>query len=79
MGLSMCALACVLRQKWAWAGVMLGLAFTAQPFVLLVAAVLIVVVPNRERLRFILGAAVAIAVVVAPLAIVTSGRALRWS
>jgi hypothetical protein len=79
IGLALCSLAFTVQRKWVWAGVMLGLAFLSNPFVLLVAAVLIVVVPNRDRIRLALGAVAAIAIVVVPLAILTSGRALKWS
>ena len=79
VGLALCSLAFAIRGKWAWAGALLGLAFLSNQFVLLVAAPMVVVVPNRARLRFILAGAAAVVVVVAPLAIVTSGRAIKWS
>lgn len=79
IGLTLCSLAFALRLKWTWAGVVLGLALMSQPFVLLVAAVLIVVVPNKDRVRFALAGVATVAFIVAPLALVTSGRALKWS
>jgi hypothetical protein len=79
IGLALCSLAFALRQRWIWAGVMLGLAFTSQSFILLIAAVLIVVVPNKDRIRFALASVVTVVFIVAPLALVTSGRALKWS
>jgi hypothetical protein len=79
IGLVMGSLAFAIRGKWAWAGVLLGLAFLSNQFVLLVAAPILVVVPNRDRVRFMVGGLAAVVVVVAPLALVTSGRAIKWS
>jgi hypothetical protein len=79
IGLALCSLAAVLRGKWAWAGVMLGLAFLSNQFVLLIALPLVVVVPNQARIRLVLSGIVTFALIVAPLAIITSGRALKWS
>lgn len=79
IGLALSSLALALRQKWSWAGVMLGLALMSNQFVLLVAAVLIVVVPNKDRIRFALAGMATVAFIVAPLAVITSGRALKWS
>ena len=79
IGLALCCLASALRHRWIWAGVMLGLAFTANTFVLIIAAVLIVVVPNKDRLRFALASVATVALIVAPLAVITSGRAFKWA
>lgn len=69
-------LACVLRGRWGWAGVFLGLALTSQQFPWLSLAPLVVVAPANRRFRLAGGAIVAIAVVVAPFIVVTSGRAI---
>ncbi len=79
LGLALCTLAFAIRGKWAWAGALLGLAFLSNQYVLLVAAPLIVVMPSRARARFGAAALAAVVVIVAPLAIVTSGRAIKWS
>jgi hypothetical protein len=77
MGLILGALACVRRDSWAWAGVLLGLAVLCQQFALLAAVPLVVVAPPHRRLRFA-GAALGVAALVAvPLIVVTSGRVVR--
>jgi uncharacterized membrane protein len=76
-GLALGALACVRRDRWVWAGVLVALALTSQQFALLVLVPLIVVVPQKFRARFV-GATMATFVLVAvPLLAITSGRALR--
>lgn len=77
MGLALIGLALFLRQRWIWAGVLLGLAFTAQPFAVLVFAPLLVVAPRRVRANFAASALAAVAVVSVPVIIATSGRAFR--
>jgi hypothetical protein len=79
LGLALGSLAFALRRQWMWSGVMLGLAFTSQSFVLIIAAVLIVVVPKKDRVRFALASVATVVFIVAPLAALTSGRALKWS
>jgi hypothetical protein len=79
ISLALCSLAFVLRRQWIWSGVMLGLAFTSQSFVLLIAAVLVVVVPGKDRIRFALASVATVVLIVAPLALITSGRAFKWS
>ena len=76
MGLMLGSLACVLRGRWGWAGVLLGLALTAQQFPWLALAPLMVVAPTSRRFRLGGGAIVAAAIVDIPLIVVTSGRAL---
>ena len=77
MGLVLGCLALVLRGRWGWAGVMLGLAFTSNQFVILAAAPLIILAPGRERIRMSLGSLGAFALVVAPMMVITSGRVWR--
>lgn len=79
MGLVLWGLAYVLRCKWVGAGILMGLAFTAQPFAVLVAAPLMVIAPKSQRLRFIASALSIVTVISAPLVILTSGRALKTS
>ena len=52
-GLVLGALACVRRDRWVWAGVLVALALTSQQFALLVLVPLIVVVPQKFRARFV--------------------------
>ena len=54
MGIAVAAAACALRDKWLAAGLLVALAVLAQPFGLLVAIPLLVVVPpGRRRLEYI--------------------------
>ena len=77
MGLALGGLACVLRGRWVWAGVLLGLAITSQQFALLVLAPLIFVVPPHRRVRLV-GSAIGMwSIVVVPMLAITSGRAFR--
>ena len=77
MGLVLGGLACVRRDWWIWAGILLGLAVTSQQFALLVAAPLGVLAPTNRRVRFAGSTIGAAAFVIVPLIAVTSGRALR--
>jgi len=77
MGLILAGLACGLRKRWVWAGVLLGLACLAQQYALLVAAPLLVIAPGRERLKYAGGAAVGVAVIAVPFIVATSGRAIK--
>jgi hypothetical protein len=77
MGLLLCAVAASLRQRWWWCGIFLGLACCAQPYAVLVGAVLLVVAPGRDRVRFSASALIAAAAVDIPFIVATSGRALR--
>jgi hypothetical protein len=79
MGLAFGGLACARRGSWMWAGVWLGLAITSQQFAFLVLVPLMVVVPNNRRIRFTGAAAAAAAFIVVPLAVITSGDALKWA
>ncbi len=79
IGLVMSSLGFFVQRRWIWAGAMIGFACTAHPFALLAAAVLLVVIPNKERIRFAVSGVAAVALIVVPLAVVTSGRALKWS
>lgn len=67
MGLSLAGLACALRSRWGWAGVLLALAVLTQQYTLLIAAPLLVVAPRKSRPSFVLAAVVTAVVVVVPL------------
>jgi hypothetical protein len=77
LGLVLGGVACAQRGSWAWAGVLLGLAFTTQQFALLALAPLLVVAPRNRRLWCLAAAVAAAAIVIVPLVALTSGRALR--
>jgi hypothetical protein len=77
MGLALGSLAFILKDRWAWAGVLMGVAFSTNQFVLLMAAALFVIVPNHRRLRFVVGAIGAAIVIDLPVVVVSQGRALK--
>jgi hypothetical protein len=77
MGLILIGVSCAQRDKWMWAGVLAGLAFASQQFALLAVALLFVIVPTKRRVAFSLSAVATFAVIVIPLAALSSGRALR--
>jgi hypothetical protein len=76
-GLALGSLACVRRGRWGWAGVLLGLALTSQQFALLVIAPLFIVMPAKRRVKFSVATVAAAALVVLPVLVLTSGRALK--
>jgi hypothetical protein len=77
MGFILGAMALVRRGSWAWAGVLLGLAVMSQQFALLGIAPLLILAPTNRRVRFISSVVLTATVIVTPLAIFTSGRALK--
>lgn len=77
MGLILGGVACSLKKRWFWVGVLLGLAFCSQQFALLVIAPLIIIAPTQGRIRLGAGALLAAALVDVPLLVATSGRAAR--
>ncbi len=80
MGLCLGALACTRRGWWVWAGVLIALAVSSQQFSLLVAAPpLLVLVPAHRRVPFIGAAIITTVVLIVPLTVLTSGRAVRNS
>src|ERR1700722_12924191 len=79
MGLILGSLACALRGKWAWAGILIGLAFTSNQFALLVAAPLFVLVPRKSRVALTGAAVAAVALISLPVIILTSGDAFKAS
>jgi len=76
MGLILGGVACARRDSWVWAGVLLGLAVTSQQFALLVLAPLFVVAPVHQRIRYAGAAIGAAAMIILPMVVATSGRAL---
>jgi hypothetical protein len=77
LGLTLGGLACVRRGKWAWAGVLLGLAFTSQQYVILIAAALLVLAPRSQKVRFTIAAIGSVLVVVVPLVVYDKTSAFR--
>jgi hypothetical protein len=75
MGFAFGGVACVRRDSWAWAGVLLGLALMTQQFSLLVIVPLVVVAPSNRRVRFSLATIVTAGLIGGPLILVTSGQA----
>lgn len=71
------ALACFLKDRWVMAGVLLGLAFTAQQFSLLVALPLLLLIPRSKRVEYVIGAITAVLIIDLPLIIVSSGRGIK--
>ena len=74
MGLLLGSMACVRRGRWAWAGVLVALAVMSQQFALLALAPLAILAPSNRRVRFIGAAAATAVLILAPLALLTSGR-----
>jgi hypothetical protein len=77
MGFALAATACALRSQWIAAGILITLALLTQQYTLLVAIPLFVVAPRAQKVSFLVAAAVTAAVLAIPLAIVTSGSAIR--
>ena len=75
VGLALCAMACVERRNWVWAGVFLGLAVTSQQFALLVLVPLLVVLPRNGRWRMLLASAGSWLIVAVPFVVASvNGR-----
>jgi len=77
LGLSLSAMACARRDRWLMAGVLIALAVLSQQFALLVAAPLFVLAPAARKIRLTGAAVLTGVIVVLPLTVFTSGRALR--
>lgn len=77
MGLSLSGLACVLRRRWVWAGVLLGFAVMTQQFALLVLVPVVIVAPSYQRVRVAVAAVGASALLLVPLSVETSGRVIK--
>jgi uncharacterized membrane protein len=77
MGLALGGIACVRRDRWALAGVLLAIAVLSQQFALLVAIPLFVIAPGHRRMRFALAGIGTSAVVVLPIVASTSRAVAR--
>ena len=77
MGLVLSALACARCHRWVFAGVFLGLAATSQQFAVLALAPLVVIVPRNRRIGFVGAAVVAGMLMILPVVVATSGRAIN--
>lgn len=78
MGLGLLAVACALKDKWFWAGILVALAVLTQQYALLMAIPLLVVAPWSRKLSFVGGGALTVLAVVIPVMILTSGKAARF-
>jgi hypothetical protein len=76
MGLILAGISCVLRGKWIWAGVFLGLAFTAQQFALLAIAPLLLIAPRHLLTKFVGAAAASVGAIVILLSALVSTKAI---
>ena len=76
LGLILGGMACFRREKWVWAGVLLGLAVTSQQFAILALVPLVAVAPGFGRWKLAASSVVAWGAVTLPMVAVTSGRAL---
>ncbi len=77
MGLALGGLACVLRRRWVWAGILLGFAVMTQQFALLVLVPVVIATPSNQRVRIFVASVCTSAVLVLPLSIETSGRVIK--
>jgi hypothetical protein len=76
LGLALAAMACARRQRWLTAGILLALAVLSQQFALLVAVPLFVLAPRARKFRLTCAALLTGLIVVLPLMVLSSGRAL---
>jgi len=79
IGLALGSVACMKRGRWGWTGALMALAFATNQFVLLLAVPMIILIPAAQRLRTILVGVATSAVILLPMIVLTSGRALRYS
>lgn len=77
MGLILSGVASAIRGRWVLAGVLMGLALTSQQFALLVLVALLIIAPRLDRVKMAVAMVVTWGLIVFPLMLVTSGRALR--
>jgi hypothetical protein len=77
LGLALGSLACALRGRWAWAGILIGLAFTSNQFALLFAGPMLVLAPRQWWIKFTGAAAAAVALISVPVIVLTSGDAFK--
>ena len=77
MGLALGGIAASLRRHWIVSGVLFALALLSQQFALLALLPLLVVVPQRQLVKFVGAVVGTVAALVLPLLVLTSGRALQ--
>lgn len=77
LGLSLIGLSFVRRDRWLWAGLFLGVAFTSQQFAVLLIVMVMALAPRSRYLKLFGGLALGVAVIDLPIVIATSGRAFR--
>jgi len=75
MGLALGSLACALRGRWAWAGILIGCAFTSNQFALLFVGPMFVLVPGKWRIKFVTAAVAVASLISVPIIVLTSGQA----
>ena len=73
MGLVLASLACARRDAWIGSGAFIALAVLSQQFALLVAMPLLVLVPARRRVHFVVAALASAVAVIFPLLITELG------
>jgi Glycosyltransferase family 87 len=74
MGLALASVACVRRDAWVGAGILIALAVLSQQFAVLVAVPLLVVAPIHRRASFAVAGLATAALVALPLLIASSGH-----
>jgi hypothetical protein len=79
IGFALGSIACLKRERWAWTGALMALAFATNQFVLLLAVPMIVLIPSSKRLRTVVAGLVTSAIIFLPIIVLTSGRALRYA
>lgn len=77
LGLILIGTALLLRGRWLWCGVLLGLALCSQQFALLAAAPLFVLAPRAARWRVAVGVAVSLLLVDGSIVIAAHGRGVK--
>lgn len=79
IGFALGSVACMKRGRWEWTGALMALAFATNQFVLLLAVPIIVLIPSAKRIRTVLAGVLTSAIILLPIIVLTSGRALRYA
>lgn len=79
IGLALGSVVCMMRGRWVWTGALMALAFETNQFVLLLAVPMIILTPPAKRLRTVMAAVATSAIILVPMVVLTSGRALRYA
>jgi hypothetical protein len=77
LGLSLLAMVCARRDRWLLVGMLLALAILSQQYALLISVPVFVLAPAAKKVVLTGAAVVTGAIVVLPLAVLTSGRVIR--